>query len=73
MTLVYRDKRALARARAEEKRKAKEKGNLRPTDTHIVPKEPGRMQPLPPTLKKSNKHVLVEFGMKVRICSCLLC
>ncbi|XP_067945852.1 small subunit processome component 20 homolog isoform X1 [Watersipora subatra] len=50
---------------AEKKRKEKAALMHDAEETFVIPAEPGRAQPQAPTLKKSNTHVLVEFGMKL--------
>ena len=67
---LARDKQDRRKAAAEAKKREKEKLIHNAEETFVIPAEPGRAQPLPPTLKKSNKHVLVEFGMKVSLPTC---
>lgn len=63
-TFVSRDKKERKQAQIEKAKKEKQ-DPLRPDDTFIVPEEPRRARPVPPNMKKSNKHILVEFGMRV--------
>lgn len=40
---------------------------LQPSDTHLLPKDPGRGSRTPATSSKTNSHVVVEFGLQVSL------